>query len=87
MMQPLFSVIVPVYNAEKYIRECLDSVLNQTFPFFEVVVCNDGSTDSSLSIIREYEQKEIRVRVIDKKNGGVTSARQACLEIARGSYI
>lgn len=86
-MEPLFSIIIPVYNAETYLDDCILSALNQTFPFFEIVACNDGSDDISLAILKEYEKKDERVRVLDQKNAGVTAARQACLNASRGSYI
>lgn len=69
------SVIIPVYNAEKYLRKCLDSMLAQTFTFFEVLLVNDGSTDNSKNICDEYARKDRRIRKISQKNGGVTSAR------------
>ena len=61
---PLVSVIIPVYNAEKYLRECLDSVINQTLTEIEIICVDDGSTDSSLNILREYEAKDRRFRVL-----------------------
>lgn len=86
-MDPLFSVIVPVYNAEKYISECLDSILNQTFPFLEIVACNDGSTDNSLSVLNSYHEKDERVKVLSQENKGVSEARQTALEACKGLYI
>lgn len=83
---PLVSVIVAAYNAEKYIRRCLDSILAQTMPDFEVIVVNDGSTDGTPAILDEYAAKDPRVRVIHKPNGGVASARQAGLDAAQGEY-
>lgn len=81
------SVIIPVYNTEKYLRECLDSVLAQTFTDFEVLVINDGSTDSSGKICDEYAQKDARVKVFHKENGGVSSARNLGLDNAKGEWI
>ncbi|MFD0704089.1 glycosyltransferase family 2 protein, partial [Slackia equolifaciens] len=66
---PAVSVIIPVYNVQRYLRECLESVLAQTLRGIEVLCVNDGSTDSSLSIMREYEARDPRVRVVDKPNG------------------
>ena len=82
-----FSVIIPVYNVEKYLRECLDSVLNQSFPDWEAVCVNDGSTDGSASILEEYAQKETRVKVISQKNGGLSAARNTGLKAAIGEYV
>lgn len=84
---PKISVIIPVYNAEKYLKECLDSVLNQSLKELEIICVNDGSTDNSLNILKQYSEKDNRVTVIDKKNGGVSSARNAGIEIAKGEYI
>ena len=86
MQQPKVSVIVPVYNAEKYLRKCVDSILAQTFRDFEVILVDDGSPDRSGAICDEYAQKDPRVRVIHKENGGVSSARQCGLDNARGEY-
>ena len=69
------SVIIPVYNVEKYLRECLDSVVNQTLKDIEIICVNDGSTDNSLEILKEYAQKDNRIIVIDKVNEGVSIAR------------
>ena len=83
---PKISVIVPVYNAEKYLRRCIDSILNQTFTDFEVLLINDGSTDSSGVICDEYAKQDSRVRVFHKENGGVSSARQLGVDKAVGIY-
>ena len=72
---PLISVIVPVYNVEKYLRKCLDSLVNQTFTDYEVVLVNDGSTDNSQSIIDEYQSKYPCIKSFKKENGGMSSAR------------
>lgn len=74
-MNPKISVIIPVYNTENYLRECLDSILAQTFTDFEVLLINDGSTDASGKICDEYAKKDKRIKVFHKKNGGVSSAR------------
>ena len=86
MQQPEVSVIVPVYNAEKYLRKCVDSLLAQTFRYFEVILVDDGSPDRSGAICDEYAEKYPRVRVFHKENGGVSSARQCGLDHARGEY-
>lgn len=83
----LVSVIVPVYNMERFVRKTIESILASDYPAFEVVVVDDGSTDNSLSIVREYEEKDIRVRVFSKQNGGVSSARNMALREAKGFYI
>ena len=84
---PFFSVIIPVYNVGKYLEECLESLLNQTLENIEIICINDGSTDNSLSILYEYRKKDKRVIVVNKSNGGVSSARNIGLRIARGEYI
>ena len=82
------TVIVPVYNTGKYLRRCLDSVLNQTYRNIEVVIVDDGSTDDSPAICDEYAKKDNRIRVIHKKNGGLSSARNAALDSnPQGDYI
>lgn len=84
---PKLSVIVPVYNTEKYLRECIDSILAQTFADFELILVNDGSTDSSGSICDEYAGKDPRIQVIHQQNGGITVARKSGVRIARGEYV
>lgn len=79
---PKFSIIIPVYNAEKYIRKCLDSIKNQTFKDYEVIIVNDGSTDNSLNILKEYNYK-----VINQKNSGPSIARNKAIKEAKGEYI
>lgn len=86
-MKPLISVIIPVYNVELYLRRCLDSVINQTYKKLEIIVVNDGSTDDSLNICKEYEQKDKRVILIDQKNGGLSDARNKGINVAKGEYI
>ena len=85
--QPTVSVIVPVYNAEQYLRPCLDSVLAQTYPTLEVILVDDGSTDASAGICREYCEKDGRFRLIRKENGGASSARNRGLDNATGTYL
>ena len=84
---PKISVIVPVYNTEKYLRRCVDSVLAQTFTDFELLLINDGSIDSSGAICDEYAQKDSRVRVFHKENGGVSHTRNLGLDNAQGEWI
>lgn len=85
--QPMFSIIIPAYNNEKYVGKCIESVLSQTFTDFELIVVNDGSTDKTYEIIKKYALKDSRIRVIDKKNGGVSSARNIALDNATGKYL
>ena len=87
MKLPKISVIVPVYNAEKYFHRCIDSILSQTFTDFELLLINDGSTDRSGKICDEYANKDARIRVFHKENGGVSSARNIGLDNARGEWI
>ena len=81
------SIIIPVYNSEKYISKCLDSVLNQTYENIEVLVINDGSKDNSINILRGYEKKDKRIVVIDKENEGVAKTRNMGIKKATGDYI
>ena len=84
---PTISVIVPVYNTEKYLRRCIDSVLAQTYQDFELLLIDDGSKDSSGAICDEYAAQDARVKVFHKENGGVSSARNVGLDNARGEWI
>ena len=84
---PKVSVIIPVYNVEKYLRECLDSVVNQTLKEIEIICVDDGSTDSSLDILKEYACKDNRITVITQKNLHAGVARNAGLAVARGEYL
>ncbi len=86
-MQPKISVIVPVYKAEKYLHRCVDSILAQKFTDFELILVNDGSPDNSGAICDEYAQKDSRVRVFHKENGGVALARNLGLDNAKGEWI
>lgn len=86
-IKPKISIIIPVYNSEKYLRECLDSVINQTLKDIEIICINDGSTDKSLSILREYKEIDNRIKVITQKNQRQGAARNRGLEIAKGEYI
>lgn len=87
MFVPKVSISVPIYNAEKYLRKCLDSLVNQTLQEIEIVVVNDGSTDSSEAICREFANKDPRIILISKENGGSASARQTALEVAKGDFL
>ena len=85
--KPLISVIVPVYNVEKYLRRCLDSILVQTYSNIEILLIDDGSTDQSGKICDEFAKLDSRVRVFHKENGGVSTARNLGIEQAKGEYI
>ncbi|MCR4616381.1 MAG: glycosyltransferase [Clostridiales bacterium] len=84
---PEVSIIVPIYNAEKYLKKCLVSILNQTFTDFELILVNDGSKDSSLSICQQYAATDNRIRVIDKENEGTVKTRARGLREALGNYV
>ena len=84
---PFFSIIIPVYNVAPYLRECLDSVLAQTYLNWECLCVDDGSTDESGAILDEYAQKDFRFRVFHKPNGGVSAARNLALDNAKGEWI
>lgn len=83
----MISVIIPVYNVQNYIKKCLESIINQTYKNLEIIIVNDGSTDNSLKICEEYAQKDNRIRIFNKENGGVSSARNFGLKNANGKYI
>lgn len=87
MKSPTFSIIVPVYDVESYLDTCIKSVLNQTYQDFELILVDDGSKDSSGRICDEYAHKDARIQVIHKPNAGVSAARNAGLDIAKGRYI
>ena len=82
-----FSVIVPVYKVEKYLSSCIESVLSQTFSDFELILVDDGSTDSCPEICDSYKEKDSRIKVIHKQNGGLASARRAGIKLAEGEYV
>ena len=84
---PVISVIVPVYNAEKYLRECLDSIVNQTYKNIEIILVDDGSTDGSGAICDEYADKDVRIKVYHIPNGGVSNARNLGIDNANGEYL
>lgn len=81
------SVIVPIYNAREYLHECINSIINQSFTGIEIILVNDGSTDESLQICDEYAEADKRIKVINKTNGGLVSARKAGVKIAVGEYV
>lgn len=83
----IFSFVVPVYNVEQYLRQCVNSILMQSFSDFEIILVNDGSTDHSGEICDEFAQKDQRIRVIHKGNGGLSDARNAGLRVASGEYV
>lgn len=83
----MISIIIPIYNAERYLYECLDSVQNQTYQDFEVICVNDGSLDSSASICQEFVDKDARFVLLNQENGGVSSARNRALKEAKGGYV
>lgn len=87
MDTPRFSVIVPVYNTEAYLDDCLDSLIGQTCADWEAVCVNDGSTDESLAVLRRRAAADSRIRVIDRANGGVSAARNAGIDAARGEFV
>lgn len=87
MSKPLISVIVPVYNVENYLCECLDSILAQDEKRFELIAVNDGATDSSREILAEYASLDSRVRIVDQENKGLASARNAGIDAAVGEYV
>ena len=84
---PLISVVIPVYNAEKYLSDLLSDIVNQTYRMLEIIVINDGSTDDSLAIVKKYAQGDDRIRIIDVPNGGVSKARNLGIENAKGKYV
>lgn len=87
MNEELLSIIVPIYKVEKYIHQCIDSIINQTYKNIEIILVDDGSPDSCGSICEEYAKKDVRVKVIHKRNGGLSDARNEGLKIAKGKYI
>lgn len=87
-MNPKVSVIIPVYNSEKFIGKCIDSVLSQTFQDFELILINDGSKDNSQKILEEYKQKEPKkITLIQQKNKGVAKTRNESIQMAKGKYV
>lgn len=87
MKEELISVIVPIYNVEKYLTRCIDSIINQTYTNLEIILVDDGSPDNCGKICDQYAEKDSRIKVIHKKNGGLSDARNAGIDIATGQYI
>jgi len=87
MSDALVSIIIPIYNVEKYLRESLERVVNQTYKNLEIILLNDGSTDSSLDICNDYKAQDNRIKVIDKVNTGQGDTRNKGIEMATGKYI
>lgn len=87
MKEPLISVIVPIYKVEKYLRQCLDSIINQSYQNLEIILVDDGSPDNSGMICDEYKKKDDRIVVIHKENGGLSDARNIGLRVMRGDYL
>lgn len=85
--EPKFSIIIPVYNVENYLSKCMDSVVNQTLLDIEIICVNDGTKDSSRRVLEAYQKNDDRIRIVDKENGGLSSARNAGLKVAAGRYI
>ena len=86
-MLPKISVIIPVYNVEKYLRQCMDSIISQTFKDFECICVNDGSTDGSLDILQEYAKKDDRIKIITQENKGLPAARNVGIKKSIGQYL
>ncbi len=86
-MNPLISIIVPIYKVENYISRCIDSIINQTYKNLEIILVDDGSPDNCPKICDDYASKDDRIRVVHKKNGGLSDARNAGIQVATGGYI
>ena len=84
---PKVSIIVPVYNVEPYLRQCMDSLVNQTYQNIEIICVDDGSTDASGAILEEYAAEDCRIRLVHQSNSGLSAARNAGFLLATGSYI
>lgn len=84
---PLISVVIPVYKVENYLRECLDSVISQTYKNLDIILVDDGSLDNCPAICDEYAEKDSRIKVIHRQNGGLSAARNSGIDVARGEYI
>ncbi len=86
-MDELISIVIPIYNVEKYLKNCVDSVCNQTYRNLEIILVDDGSPDHCPEICEDYARNDSRVRVIHKQNGGLSDARNYGIEVAKGKYI
>ena len=86
-MNPLVSIVIPIYNVEKYLRQCMDSVVSQTYHNLEIVCVNDGSPDHSIDILREYEQKDKRIKIVEIDNQGLSGARNVGTSHCTGDYL
>ena len=84
---PRLSIVIPVYNVERYLGECLDSVLAQTFGDYEVIVVNDGSTDGSAALAEDFARRDPRFRLVHQENGGLSKARNTGIDVATGEYM
>ena len=87
MFKKVVSVIVPIYNIERYINRCIDSILDQTYTLLEIILVDDGSTDNCSQICDDYAKKDQRIIVIHKKNSGLSDARNSGIEVAHGDYL
>lgn len=87
MHNTLISVIVPIYNVEKYLPKCIESILKQTYTNIEIILVNDGSPDNSIDICMNYADRDTRIKIVEKKNGGLSDARNAGLKVATGEYV
>lgn len=87
MNNPKISVIVPIFNTAEYLHKCICSIQNQSYKNLEIILVNDGSADNSLNICNRFAEKDKRIIIIDKENGGVSSARNSGLDVVSGDYI
>lgn len=87
MSSPVVSILVPCYNVSKYLKECLDSIVHQTYPYLEIICINDGSTDNTLDIIETYAQHDSRIRIINKPNSGYGASMNQGLDMATGEFV
>lgn len=87
MIEPQISVIVPVYNAERYLRKCLDSLIGQSYSNIEIICVNDGSTDGSLAIMKQYAARDSRIKIVNQANGGLSAARNSGIQISQAPYL
>ena len=87
MKEKLISVIIPIYKVEQYLDECVESIIKQTYKNLEIILVDDGSPDGCPQMCDEWARKDERIRVVHKKNGGLSSARNAGLDVATGEYV